>query len=69
MVIAAELEAAIGNAIRTYLHKSGSWTATTSTGQEISFELNDTGLIGAYVTDDETGETEEFCFRLEIVED
>jgi hypothetical protein len=31
--------------------------------------MNDTGAIGVYLQDDETGDEEEFCFRLEVVED
>jgi formylmethanofuran dehydrogenase subunit E-like metal-binding protein len=63
-----EAQAAISNAIRTHLTQSGRWQETTSAGDVITFRFDDCGLIAAYGKD-EDGEEQEFCFRVEIVED
>ena len=66
---ASEIQAAITEAITKIVQQQGCWGAVTLSGKEVSFRMNDTGAIGVYLQDDETGEEEEYCFRLEIVED
>ena len=65
---ASEIQAAITEAITKIVQQQGCWGAVTLSGKEVSFRMNDTGAIGVYLTD-EDGEEEEYCFRLEIVED
>jgi hypothetical protein len=65
----SELLAAITEEITKIVRQQGCWGAVTLSGREFSFRMNDTGAIGVYLQDDETGEEEEFCFRLEVVED
>ena len=65
---ASEIQAAITEAITKIVQQQGCWGAVTLSGKEFSFRMNDTGAIGVYLTD-EDGEEEEYCFRLEIVED
>ena len=65
---ASEIQAAITEAITKIVQQQGCWGAVTLSGREFTFRMNDTGAIGVYLTD-EDGEEEEYCFRLEIVED
>ena len=65
---ASEIQAAITEAITKIVQQQGCWGAETLSGREFTFRMNDTGAIGVYLTD-EDGEEEEYCFRLEIVED
>ena len=65
---ASEIQAAITEAITKTVQQQGCWGAVTLSGREFTFRMNDTGAIGVYLTD-EDGEEEEYCFRLEIVED
>jgi hypothetical protein len=65
---ATEAQAAISNAIRTHLLDSGLWRETTSAGDDITFKMDDNGLITARGAD-ENGKEQEMHFRFEIIED
>jgi len=68
MPIANQLLEAITDAITKNVRHQGSWITETLSGIEFTFRMNDTGAIGVYLQDDD-GEEQEYCFRLEIVED
>ena len=69
MPTVTEIKSAIAIEIGNYLRQSGKWIATTTDGDEFGFRMNDTGHIGVYITNNETGDVDEYCFRLEIIED
>lgn len=66
MLTSKQIQTAITNEIVNHLRQSGKWIAQAANGEEFSFRMNDTGLIGVYLTNNETGDVDEFCFRLEI---
>ncbi len=68
MSIANQLREAITDAITKNVRHQGSWITETLSGIEFTFRMNDTGAIGVYLQD-EDGEEQEYCFRLEVVED
>jgi hypothetical protein len=63
-----EIQSAIMDTIRQFIQRGRSWPATTDGGTDFTFRMDDTGMIGVYLTD-EDGEEQEFCFSLEINED
>ena len=56
------------DAIRSCIERGRNWQATTTDGTDFTFRMDDTGNIGVYL-EDEHGETQEYCYHLEISED
>ena len=63
-----EIQSAIMDTLVKFIQRGRSWPATTDDGTEFTFRMNDNGAIGVYLQD-EDGEEQEYCFRLEVVED
>ena len=63
-----EIQSAIMDAIRSFIERGRNWPATTDDGTDFTFRMDDTGNIGVYL-EDEHGETQEYCYHLEISED